>query len=226
MTRRRRRIRWWTSVVGDRDDGDLVRGQQPETDRFGEREVINDRAEEVLVVHGGHADVSLLGTDAIAGREDCRGGRHEQAPLGRDRVGVQDRLGRASLEARAAVRLVGDRQIEGSLHPGGGHGLRQDAGGIVGAEDQQRAAVGQSLGDPAGVGRAREGQLVASRDVQRALLKGRGVEQLAAEDVHEERDRRFEVGNGIAGMIDVPDGRYAAGSGGRLRVGHAVPSLI
>ena len=95
------------------DDGDLVVGEQAALDRLGEPQPVKHRPERCLVVHRGDFKVGLFGFPHHPASEVARGGRHEQPAARSDLLAVENGAEVGGDPPGAAVRLVGDDQVEG-----------------------------------------------------------------------------------------------------------------
>ena len=101
-------------VLGDLHDHDLVIREQSQGNGLAETQPVGDAPVDLLVVHAGDLDGAFLGLVLRALAEDAGRGRHVQALVAVDEVGVVDLLERGLPvhHARGAVRLVADRQVE------------------------------------------------------------------------------------------------------------------
>lgn len=101
-------------VLGDLHDHDLVIREQSQGDGLAETQPVGDAPVDLLVVHAGDLDGAFLGLVLRALAEDAGRGRHVQALVAVDEVGVVDLLERGLPvhHARGAVRLVADCQVE------------------------------------------------------------------------------------------------------------------
>ena len=135
----------------DTYDDDLVITQQALLDCLAEVELVDDRTEDGLVVHGGDLNVGLPGLLLDPGRVGARGGRHEQALLGSDRLVIEDGAVDGRDLACTSMGFVGDDQVEAG-DPVAGLCFGDLVGRLVGGEHDLAAALAQERGDVVRVG--------------------------------------------------------------------------
>ena len=140
------------------DNLHAVIGEQLQPDGVGELEFMEDRAEDGMVIHRVQFQPERIRPSLGSLRRNARRGGHEQAFAGADFPGIEHGGEGAFLDARAAVGLIRDDQVE-RLELVLLEGERHGGGRLVGGEDHAPPAPAQERGNRGGLGGRRHAQL-------------------------------------------------------------------